>query len=92
MTVAGHIARLVAYGFGVLAFWHYAPFDLAQKPLASLSVLDLFGLISAVAAGAALGYLLLHPSRDPIDHRAWDIAGKVMIALAVLGAIYAASH
>jgi hypothetical protein len=67
----GVFGRLVTYAVLFLLLYAYWPTDISHRPLASLTLSDLFGTVAPVGIGIVLIRALFEPSEDDGIKEAW---------------------
>jgi hypothetical protein len=85
----GFLTRLLTYAalFWLLYLW--APKDISQTPLATLTLSDIAGTIAFLAAGFMLLGALFNPSDDDQIKNAWGWFGVVVLGAVVgIGALF----
>jgi hypothetical protein len=88
----GVFGRLTTYAVLFLLLYAYWPSDISHRPLASLTLSDVFGTVAAVAITLVLIRALFEPSDDDGIKDAWGWLGVLIVALAVLAVFYLSSQ
>jgi hypothetical protein len=84
----GFLTRLLTYAALFLPLYIWAPKDISQTPLATLTLSDIAGTVAFVAIAIVLIRALFDPSDDDQIKDAWGWFGVVLLGVIGIGALY----
>lgn len=84
----GFFSRLMTYALLFLLLYIWAPKDISNTPLATLTLSDIMGTVAFIAFGILLVRALFNPSEDDQVRDAWGWLGVVMLGGVAIAAVY----
>ncbi|UQE03294.1 hypothetical protein [Bradyrhizobium japonicum] len=84
----GFLTRLLTYAALFLLLYIWAPKDISNTPLATLTLSDIAGTVGFVVIGFLLIRALFSPSDDDQIKDAWGWLGVVLLGVIGAGALY----
>lgn len=84
----GVVTRLLTYAALFLLLYIWAPKDISNTPLATLTLSDIAGTVCFAAIGIVLIRALFNPSDDDQIKDAWGLLGVALLGVAAIAALY----
>ncbi|MDA9421746.1 MULTISPECIES: hypothetical protein [Bradyrhizobium] len=84
----GFVTRLLTYAALFLLLYIWAPKDISNTPLATLTLSDIAGTVCFAAIGIVLIRALFNPSDDDQTKDVWGWLGVALLGVAVIAALY----
>jgi hypothetical protein len=83
----GVFGRLATYAALFLILYAYSPGDISDKPLATLTLSDIFGTVAAFGFALVLGGALFKPSDDEEIKDLWGYVGVLILGGVAVGVV-----